>query len=136
MEGGLGPTLLSPSHLSPLPVSVHTHSLNLSKTNLAPTYFFVFIFVFILLPHYKSSPNPLYRLCSANLSSPSLLPTPMFPSWRGIRESLRPVSRPNEASEWPPQTSASFTQSGSSGPPRERRDGWCGGVHFSIYPNH
>ena len=32
---------LSPSHLSPLPVSVHTHSLNLQKPNLAPTYFFV-----------------------------------------------------------------------------------------------
>ena len=27
--GGLRPTYLSPSHLSPLPVSVHTHSLNL-----------------------------------------------------------------------------------------------------------
>ena len=38
---------LSPSHLSPLPVSVHTHSLNLYKPNLAPTYFFVFIFIFI-----------------------------------------------------------------------------------------
>ena len=34
----------------PLPVSVHTHSLNLYKPNLAPTYFFVFIFLFIL-PH-------------------------------------------------------------------------------------
>ena len=28
-EGGLRPTYLSPSHLSPLPVSVNTHSLNL-----------------------------------------------------------------------------------------------------------
>ena len=28
-ESGLGPTYLLPSHLSPLPVSVHTHSLNL-----------------------------------------------------------------------------------------------------------
>ena len=35
-----------PPNLSPLPVSVHTHSLNLYKPNLAPTYFFVFIFVF------------------------------------------------------------------------------------------
>ena len=39
---------LSPSHLSPLPVYVNTHSLNLEKPNLAPTYFFVFIFVFYL----------------------------------------------------------------------------------------
>ena len=36
-RGGLRPTYLSPSHLSPLPVSVHTHSLNLEKPNLAPT---------------------------------------------------------------------------------------------------
>ena len=28
-KGGLGPTYLSPSHLSPLPVTVDTHSLNL-----------------------------------------------------------------------------------------------------------
>ena len=36
-----------PPNLSPLPVSVHTHSLNLYKPNLAPTYFFVvFIFIF------------------------------------------------------------------------------------------
>ncbi len=50
--GGLGPTYLSPSHLSPLPVSVHTHSLNLYKPNLAPTYFFLFLFSFSsLLPH-------------------------------------------------------------------------------------
>ena len=35
-----------PPNLSPLPVSVHTHSLNLSKPNLAPTYFFVVLFLF------------------------------------------------------------------------------------------
>ena len=58
---------LSPSHLSPLPVTVHTHSLNLEKPNLAPTYFFLF-FYFTLTPHENSSPNPLYCLCSANLS--------------------------------------------------------------------
>ena len=46
-KGGLRPTYLSPSHLSPLPVTVSTHSLNLYKPNLAPTYFFVvFIFIF------------------------------------------------------------------------------------------
>ena len=55
-EGGLRPTYLSPSHLSPLPVTVHTPSLNLEKPNLAPTYFFVFIFIFYLLPHSKFVP--------------------------------------------------------------------------------
>ena len=50
---------LSPSHLAPLPVTVSTHSLNLYKPNLAPTYFFVFMIFIPLLPHYKSSPNPL-----------------------------------------------------------------------------
>ena len=29
-----------------------------------------------------------------------------------------------------------LTQSGSSGPQREQRDGWCGGVHFPLYPNN
>ena len=58
---------LSPSHLSPLPVSVNTHSLNLKKTQFSPNLFLLFLFLF-LLPHYKSSPNPLYCLCSANLS--------------------------------------------------------------------
>ena len=42
-EHGLGPTLLFPPNLSPLPVFVHTHSLKLQhKTNLAPFYFFLF----------------------------------------------------------------------------------------------
>ena len=54
--GGLRPTYLSPSHLSPLPVTVSTHSLNLKKPNLAPTYFFVFIIFIPLLPHYKFVP--------------------------------------------------------------------------------
>ena len=43
-EGGLRPTYLSPSHLSPLPVTVYTHSLNLYKPNLAPTYYLRKIF--------------------------------------------------------------------------------------------
>ena len=46
-EGGLRPTYLSPSHLSPLPVSVHTHSLNLQKTQFSPNLlFFCFYFYF------------------------------------------------------------------------------------------
>ncbi len=70
-EGGLGPSLLSPPTLSPLPVSVHTHSLNLphNSTKFSPSLF--------LFPFYNCLPNPLYRLCPANLSrQPSLLPTP------------------------------------------------------------
>ena len=66
--GGAGPGkraqtyLLSLPHLSPLPVTVPTHSLNLEQPNLAPslTFFVIFIFIIPLLPHYKSSPNPLY----------------------------------------------------------------------------
>jgi len=42
------PNRPSPSHLSPLPVTVSTHSLNFEKPNLAPTYFFVFLFLFPL----------------------------------------------------------------------------------------
>ena len=36
------PNRLSPSHLSPLPVTVSTHPLNFEKNNLAPTYFCCF----------------------------------------------------------------------------------------------
>ena len=43
-KAGSGLLYLSPSHLSPLPVTVSTHSLNLEKPNLAPTYFFCFYF--------------------------------------------------------------------------------------------
>ena len=100
------------------------------KTQFSPNFFFS-------LPYWKSSPNPLYRPCSANLSCHlAYNPTPTFPSWRGMREGQHPVSRPYEASEWPPRSSAILSQSGSSGPQRERRDGWCRGVHFLIYPNH
>ena len=38
---------LSLPHLSPLPVTVPTHSLNLAKPNLAPNYLFFFRFYFI-----------------------------------------------------------------------------------------
>ena len=39
-----------PPNLSPLPVSVHTHSLNLSKIpNFAPTYFFVLFYFYFPL---------------------------------------------------------------------------------------
>ena len=52
-EAGSDLLYLSPSHLSPLPVTVHTHSLNFEKPNLAPTYFFVVVCIFFLplLPH-------------------------------------------------------------------------------------
>ena len=87
-KGGLGPTYLSPSHLSPLPVTVHTHSLNLYKPNLAPTYFFVFFLLFlsIYFPTINRPLTPYNVLVRLTYLSPSLLPTPTFPSRRGIRE--------------------------------------------------
>ena len=67
-KAGLDLPYCLPPNLSPLPVSVHTHSLNLpNKTNLAPTYFFVFFYIFIVPPRIRL-PNPLYCLCPANLS--------------------------------------------------------------------
>jgi len=50
---------LSLPHLSPLPVTVPTHSLNLEQTQFSPkiNFFFVFIFIFFfLLPHSKFVP--------------------------------------------------------------------------------
>ena len=44
-----------PPNLSPLPVSVHTHSLNLSKIQFSPNLFFCFIFIFYF-PSINSSP--------------------------------------------------------------------------------
>jgi len=54
-----------PPNLSPLPVSVHTHSLNMhtKQPNLAHFYFIFFLIT--------SSPKPPYCLCPANLSCPS-----------------------------------------------------------------
>ena len=65
-EAGSDLPYLSPSHLSPLPVTVHTHSLNLYKTQFSTNLFFCFHFYFYL--HYKSSHNPISCHCSANLS--------------------------------------------------------------------
>ena len=84
-KGGLRPTL--PVSLPPIAFAcLRPYPLpQFIKPNLAPTYFFCFYFHFYF-PTQNSSPNPLYCHCSANLSSPSLLPTPTFPSRRGIRE--------------------------------------------------
>ena len=60
---------LSLPHLSPLPVTVPTHSLNLYNPNLAPNLtFFCYFYFYPYFPTQNSSPNPLYCLCSANLS--------------------------------------------------------------------
>ena len=50
-ETGSDLPYLSPSHLSPLPVTVPTHSLNFEKADFAPTFFLLFLFFL------SSSPN-------------------------------------------------------------------------------
>ena len=78
---------LSLPHLSPLPVTVSTHSLNLYKPNLAPTYFFVFIIFIPFTSPLKTCPRTPFTVCvRLTYPVPSLLPTPTFPSQRGIRE--------------------------------------------------
>ena len=77
------PTCLPPTYRLCLSLSIPTPLI--CKTQFSPNLFFCY-FYFCFTSHYKSSPNPLYCLCSANLSCPSLLPTPKFPSRRGIRE--------------------------------------------------
>ena len=53
MKAGADLPTLSLPQLTPLPVTVPTHSLNLSKPNLAPKItFFVYLFILsLLLPH-------------------------------------------------------------------------------------
>ena len=53
---------LSPSHLSPLPVSVNTHSLNLKKTQFSPNFFFV-CFYFYFTPSLKIRPLTPFTVC-------------------------------------------------------------------------
>ena len=49
---------LSPSHLSPLPVTVSTHSLNLYKTQFSPNLFFCFLILFLSL-YFPTITHPL-----------------------------------------------------------------------------
>ena len=77
---------LSLPHLSPLPVTVPTHSLNLKNPILAPSIIIIIFFISPYFPTINSSPNPLYCPCSANLSVSNLLPNPTFLSQRGIGE--------------------------------------------------
>ena len=75
-RGGLRPTYLSPSHLSPLPVTVHTHPLNFEKANLAPTYFsLLFLFFLSLLLPTRTRPLTPFIVC-VRLTYGVTLPTP------------------------------------------------------------
>ena len=91
---------LSPSHLSPLPVTVSTHSLNFEQPNLAPNIFFCVFFFLIYFSTSQLETRPLtpfnvYVRLSYVSPTASLLPTPTFPSQRGIGEGWRPMPRPN-----------------------------------------
>ena len=79
---------LSLPHLSPLPVTVPTHSLNLSKTQFSPklTFFCYFYFFLSRLPTINRSLTLFNVIVRLTYLSPNLLPTPTFPSQRGTRE--------------------------------------------------
>ena len=62
-EAGSDLPYLSPPHLSPLPVTVPTHSLNLEKPNLAPTYFFVVFIFFSFTSPLKTRPLTPFIVC-------------------------------------------------------------------------
>ena len=106
------------------------------KTQFSPklTLFFLLLF-FLFLPFYSptmiSSPNPLYRPCSANLPVTYSTPNPYVPFPEGNEGGLASCA---EAQLKPPDgllvAQRPTTPGGFSGPQRERRDGWCGGVHF------
>ena len=81
---------LSLPHLSPLPVTVPTHSLNFEQTQFSPKHYFFgyFYFIFPLLPT-TIRPLTLFNVIvrlTYSLLTASLFPTPTFPSQRGTGE--------------------------------------------------
>ena len=59
------------------------------NTQFSPNLFFCYFFISLSLrPHYNSSPNPLYRHCSANLSVTDPTPNPYVPFPEGNRGGL------------------------------------------------
>ena len=71
------PYCLPPTYRLCLSLSIPT-SLVCKNPNLAPSYFIYFNFV---------SLTPFIVSVRLTYRHPSLLPTPTFPSWRGIKES-------------------------------------------------
>ena len=134
MKAGSDLPTLSLPHLSPLPVTVPTHSLNFEQPNLAPnlTFFVVFIFINPLFPTITSSPNPLYRHCSANLAVTYSTPNPFVPfpegNEGGLASCIEAQLKPQDGL---PVAQRSTTQSGSSGPQRVK--GWM--VRRGTLPN-
>ena len=78
--------LLPLPQLSPLPVTVPTHSLNFEKTQFSPNLFFCFYFYFLYFPTINRPLTPFTVCVRLTYPVPSLLPTLAFPSRRGIRE--------------------------------------------------
>ena len=117
---------LSPSIPNPL----------ICETQFSPNLFFLlFLFVSLYFPTQNSSPNPLYCHCSANLSCPEPTPNPYVPFPEGNKGGLASSA---EAQRSLRMASSEFSDLPRVGPAahNERRDGWCGGVHFLIYPIH
>ena len=54
---------LSPSHLSPLPVTVHTHALHLEKTQFSPNLFFCFYYFYPFTFPLKIRPLTPFNVC-------------------------------------------------------------------------
>ena len=70
------PTCLPPTYRLCLSPSIPT-PLICKKTQFSPNLFFVVFICIPLLSHYKSSPNPLYCQCSANLLCPLAYSQPL-----------------------------------------------------------
>ena len=79
-----------PNRLPPtyrLCLSLYIPTPLICKTQFSPNLFFCFYFFLSLyFPTITSSPNPLYVIVRLTYPVTSLLPTPTFPSRRGIRE--------------------------------------------------
>ena len=95
--------------------------------------FFCYFFTFNpYFPTIISSPNPFNVLVRLTYLSPTLLPTPTFPSQREIGRVSVLCRGPMQASRWPPRNSA-VTNSEWVQRPTTRAKGWM--VRRGTLPN-
>ncbi len=78
------PTCLPPTYRLCLSLSIPTPLI--CRTQFSPNLFFCLFLFLIYFPTSIRPLTPFIVIVRLTYRSPSLLPTPTFPSWRGMRE--------------------------------------------------